>query len=237
VHYYRLQALEPRVIEATIVADTDQGWFTWSQQAVQLTLTTYTTTTKSLKMVWKMADSPDLSVTFPEPVNVRRAWITSARTHGDPYFGWDTRGVVTCAPPDFVALYARGPGKTERTPQPGDPTPAPATSGAFAVATTAPFPMTTCDHPFTLATVSSAVQPVVPQILRNEGFNEAVSEIAVAVDPSGKLADAWVFSSSGYPQLDQSALDAARRSKYVAPVSYCSAVGGMYLFRANFQPY
>lgn len=41
---YAIQALASRVAEGTIIADTDAGWFTWTQQPVQLTRTTYTTT-------------------------------------------------------------------------------------------------------------------------------------------------------------------------------------------------
>jgi TonB family protein len=109
---------------------------------------------------------------------------------------------------------------------------------ATAVAAVAPFPVTTCEHPFTGATVKSAVMPDFPESVREEGFGGvAVSEVYVALDPTGKLADAWTFSSSGYPALDRAALVAARRSKYAAPISYCRSVGGTYIFRADFEPY
>jgi len=81
----------PRTVEATMVADTDQGWFTWNQPAVPLTRTTYASANEQTKARWVIAESPELTVMFPRLVTIRHAWITAARTHGDAYFGWDLR--------------------------------------------------------------------------------------------------------------------------------------------------
>lgn len=236
-YYYWLRALGPRVADGIIVADTDQGWFTWTQQAVPLTWMTYTLTQQNAKPVWVVAESPEMSVAFPQPVHIRRTWIVSARAQADPYFGWEVKGTVTCAPPDFATMFGPNPDKIERTPRPSDPTPAPAPPTATAVPMAAPSPAATCDHPFVAAKVTAASQPVFPQAVKDEGFSQyAVSEIYVAIDKTGKLADAWVFASSGYPELDRAALDAAKRSRYAAPISYCQPVYGTYLFRADFAP-
>lgn len=48
-YHYTLQALARRVVEGTIIADTDAGWFTWIQQPVQLTRTTYLNESWSVK--------------------------------------------------------------------------------------------------------------------------------------------------------------------------------------------
>jgi hypothetical protein len=107
VHYYHLRALGPRVVDGSILADADAGWFVWNQQPVQLTRTTYTTTGKAYEAKFVVAESPELSVTFPQSVDIRRAWVATATAHGDRYFSWDAHGKVTCDPPDFAALYSR----------------------------------------------------------------------------------------------------------------------------------
>ncbi len=234
-YHYRLSALGPRVVDGSIVAETDKGWFVWKQLAVQLTRMTFRYSDKEVRYSHVQAESPELSVTFPEAVVIRHAWVAFARAQGDTYFGWDARDTVTCSPPDF-GTSKFGEGKTERAPQATDPTPAPAPPAAVAAPAEAPFPEPTCPHPFVLASVTKAEQPIFPQVVKNEGFGGyAVSQIAVAVDTTGKLVDAWVWASSGYPPLDEAALDAARRSKYTAPISYCYAVKGTYLFRADFR--
>jgi TonB family protein len=237
-YYYHLQALGPRSVEGTIIADTDHGWFTWVQQPVQVTRMTYTRTAPLYTVRYVVAESPELDVSFPIAVNIRRLWLASAKTNGDAYFGWDAHGTVVCTPPDFVAMYSRSRVVTKRTPQTDDPTPGPAPPTAVATATAAPFPETTCAHPFVAATVSHAVQPDFPAILRDQDFSQvATAVVYVAVDSAGKLADAWIYASSGYPAIDKAALSAARRSSYVAPISYCRAVSGTYLFQADFSPY
>ncbi len=63
-----------------------------------------------------------------------------------------------------------------------------------------------------------------------------VSVVYVAVDPAGKLADAWVFASSGYPAADAEAIRTAKRSSCVPTLSYCRPAGGTYLFQVEFDP-
>jgi TonB family protein len=237
VWYYRLTALGPRVVEGTIIADTDAGWFTWNQRPVQLTRTTYTMTAPLFKTQFAVAGSPELSVSFPQPVAIRDAWVTKASTHGDENLTWNARGEVTCDLPDFAGFDGSGPNVTQRTPNASDPTPAPAPPMAPAVASSAPFPPATCAQPFRVATVTKAAEPSYPQSLQqNAPASRKVSVIYVAVDPHGQLADAWLFASSGYPAMDAEALNAARRSQYLAPISYCRPVGGTYLFAADFEP-
>jgi TonB family protein len=235
--HYHLRALSPRTVEGTIIADTDAGWFTWKQQPVQLTRTTYTVTTRDYKTKYFVAESPELTVRFPQAVAVGHAWVETAATHGEQFFDWDARGQVICAPPDFAGLDPAGPNVTQHTPEANDPTPAPAPATATATASSAPFPTTACAHPFVAATVTDPARPDFPYSVREEGLTgRATSIIYVAVSPNGEVADAWLFSSSGYRALDQSALRAARQSKYAAPLSYCRPVGGTYLFRADFRP-
>jgi Gram-negative bacterial TonB protein C-terminal len=236
-YYYRLQALRERAVEGTIIADTDAGWFTWSPGApVQLARTTFTTVSSAVKYSFRMAESAELTVIFPQPVSVRHAWITTAQTHGDRFFNWDAQGAVACEPPAYLAPSKyRNTATTTRTPQAGDETPAPAPAPAKAVASAAPFRLGTCAQPFVNATVTHAVQPNFPELLRNQGFSRVtIAIIAIAVDPQGKLVDAWVWATSGYPAIDEAALKAAQQSSYSGATSYCRPVSGTYLFRADF---
>ncbi len=239
VQYYFLRALGPRVVEGTMVADTDRGWFTWSQSAVALTRATYTSTHATFRTRWVVADSPQMVVQFPEPVSVRHAWVTTAQTHGEANFNWDSFGEVACDPPPFGApAGAKELGSTNRDQAAGDPTPAPAPPPAFAAPTSPPFPIPTCDHPFVAATVTKVVQPDYPQSMKEDAWNvTGISEVYVAIDPHGNLTDAWIFASSGYVEFDREAIRAARHSKYSPAVSYCRPVSGTYVFRADFGPY
>jgi len=233
-YHYRLRALGPRIVEGTIVADTDAGWFTWSQQPVQLTRATYTTTTPYLKVTSVVAESAELSVTFPQAVGIRHAWIATAATQGGT--NWDALGKVACDPPDFAPPSSPNTATPQRTPLADDPSPAPPPPAAAAAPTFAPFPPAICPHPFVHAKVTDAVQPVFPVIMQDSGVNQsATSLVYVAVNPVGKLVDAWIFASSGYPALDQAALTAARRSEYAPATSYCRPVSGLYLFAADFK--
>ena len=87
LHYYHLRALSPRTIQGTILADTDHGWFTWTQQPVALTRTTLTVRTPTYTMRYIAAVSPELSVAFPVAVDVNRAWLATAASRGDTLFG------------------------------------------------------------------------------------------------------------------------------------------------------
>ena len=233
---YRLRALSQRTVEGTIVAETERGWFSWVQAPVALVRTTYLRTTPTYRIRYPVAESPGLSVVFPEAVDVRRAWLSVGKTQGETVFGWDSHGTIECSPADFAA-YDRRSDFMKRDPQPGDPTPAAAPPPATATPAAAPVPAAACARPFTAAVVVHAASPVFPDVVKNAGFSQAaVSVVYVAIDSDGKLVDAWTFMPSGYPALDASAIAAARASTYTAPVSYCRPVSGTYLFEAEFLP-
>jgi hypothetical protein len=235
-YYYQLQALASRVVEGNIIADTDAGWFAWVQQPVQLTRTTYVSESRSMKLWYRVAESPELTVVFPQPVAIRHAWIAIAQTHGDHFFNWDARGRVTCEPPDFGVSKYPNTTKEVRSPVPGDETPAPAPPPANAAASVMPFVVANCAKPFVSATVTDPAEPEFPASLKEVGFGgTATSEIAVAIDQHGNLVDAWVWAKSGYPGFDDSALRAARRSSYTGAISYCRPISATYLFRADFM--
>ena len=61
-------------------------------------------------------------------------------------------------------------------------------------------------------------------------------QIAVTIDPSGKLVAEHVFKSSGNQAIDEAALQSASGSKYSPKLVDCQAVTADYLFRVDFDP-
>ncbi len=210
---FQLSAYAPRtIVSATIVADTDGGWYSWEVTNVPVE-------------VWRTwARSARLAVDFPEPVFVRHAWTVKARTSGDTLYGWDALGEVACGLPSF--------GRASYPPQKAE-----SADGLPRVAATpiAPLFSSNCPHPFAEATVSHAVQPNFP-LFAPRGLSYT-SQIEVEIGDGDNLLDAWVYKSSGNRAVDASALAAARASSYKSAVSYCQKAYGDYLFRADFLPY
>jgi len=209
-----LNARAPRtILSATVVADTDGGWYTWDVNNVALSS-------------WSVAArSAPLAVDFPKPVFVRHAWVVKARTSGDRLFGWDALGEAACGLPAFgVAAY-----------RPARPV---ATTGLVHVSASpiAPLYSTNCTRPFAPATVAHAVQPRYPSEFILGGVSSFV-KVEIQVGDNDNLVDAWIYQSSKNSAVDESALAAARASTYKSAISYCQKANGDYIFRAEFRPY
>jgi hypothetical protein len=210
---FALNSESPRtIVSATIVADTDGGWYSWD--VANLPLTGAIPRSRSAPLV----------VDFAKAVFVRHAWILHARVAGDA-FGWQTLGEVSCGVPAFTA-----PADRPRKPGSGN--------GLRHVAATpiAPLFSTECPHPFTQATVTHAVQPPFPRFAPRLIGASYTSEVEVAVGQTDAILDAWVYKTSGVAALDASALSAARASSFSSAISYCQKAEGYYLFRADFEP-
>jgi hypothetical protein len=211
---FTLGSESPRtIVSATMVADTDGGWYSWDVANLPLTGTI------------PQVRSAALAVGFPRAVFVRHAWILHARTAGDA-FGWQTLGDVSCGIPAFGVPAAR-----IEKPLPDD--------GLHHVTATpiAPLFSMDCPRPFAPATVTHAVQPRFPRFYPPYLIGVSyTSQIAVAVGQNDAILDAWVDKSSGVAALDASALSAARVSSFASAISYCQKAEGVYLFRADFLP-
>jgi TonB family protein len=229
--HYRLSALSPRTVDATLIADTDRGWYAWQQPGVQLVKTTLAYKARAVRARYARAESGDLSVSFPPGLRVNHAWVTAAQTYGESGFGWDEKGKVTCAPPSLEPAR-RTTASIAPDPQPGDPTPPPATAAVIATPSQPPFEKETCDKPFASARVTDAMRPTYPDVPLPVPYASVL--VYVAVDENGKLEDHWIFVSSGVRAFDEAALRAAGGSRYAPAVSYCYNVAGLYLFRADF---
>jgi TonB family protein len=234
---YELHARSVRTIsKATMIADTDHGWFQWSADDIELMAATVMSTTRFGSYAVKIGRSAQLDVTFPQPLTVRRAWIERAAASG-PTPGWGDKGEVPCQVPAFpsrdadaaeLALEA----SLQFVPA-NPPTGAPPSK---AVAATVPFATIDCAAPFRNPVVTDASAPEFPDGARELVLNQTTTQVEVSLDELGHLIDASVYVSSGNALLDESALRAARKSSYSGPISYCQNVRGQYLFSATFRP-
>jgi len=209
---YGLWARSPRTIDhATIVADTDGGWYSWDVSNMPLTLRT----TGDGESTRRVAD-------FDKAVVIRHVWVMAARASGDTEHEWDAKGEVSCGVPAFGAM-ADAPQKAE-----------PAVGFPHAPAKPIPAPFTVdCAEPFVAAFVARPVQPNFPRSVPPGSYS---SQVEVEIGDHDDVVDAWIYKPSVQPAIDASALAAARASTYQSAISYCRKAVGNYLFRAEFRP-
>jgi TonB family protein len=83
----------------------------------------------------------------------------------------------------------------------------------------------------------AVVNPVPPALAKGQWPKQKVSaEVAVTIAPSGKVAGAKVYKSSGDAAVDHAVLTAAEKSTYSPKLVNCQAVEGTYLFKADMAP-
>jgi protein TonB len=111
--------------------------------------------------------------------------------------------------------------------------PAPTAGPATAPPAPTPTPKT-CAQPHLDATTTQAVPPDYPEMARQQGA-AGVSLVRVQLDASGHVLKADIYKSSGNFSLDQSAIQAAKASKYRPEVNDCVPTGGQYIFHADFD--
>jgi protein TonB len=115
----------------------------------------------------------------------------------------------------------------------GPPAPV-ATAAATPEPTPTPTQKPSCANPNADATISGEpVEPDYPDIAREQGA-VGTTQVKVTLDASGNVTDASVYKSSGSQALDQSAVKAARATRYSAETVNCVKTAGSYIFRADF---
>lgn len=230
---YYLLALSPRTVDTTVVAETDHGWYTWKSNNVPLQTAAVRIPLlggQSGGLVF--AASPLLSVTFPQAVQIRHAWVSTAKSTGDSIYGWDAAGTVSCDP-DFSSPFPTN-AQAQNLSHPRDQVPATPPPAVVAESTTPAFSSSACDRPFAAAESKNAPPPDYPQL--DAPFKgDAVAVLRVAIDAEGKFTDAWVVESTGIKPFDDAALVAARRATYRPQVAYCKNVDGYYYYSAEFK--
>lgn len=208
---YALHSTATTVASATIVADTDAGWYGWSVSDVDLARAAEGVPEERDGKTWvyKGNASSALGATFAKPVSVRHAWVTSASVDGK---------TIACAVPIFHARDSQD----WHSPAAGA---APSKSVAAAVLPE-PFSTLECAKPFADAVVTQAVSPDYPKF---EILAPLVVKVSVTVDENGKNVASSIYQSSKILAFDAAALRSARLSTYAPAVSYCRNVTGTYL--------
>ena len=109
---------------------------------------------------------------------------------------------------------------------------APTSDATSDAATTAP----ACSNPNAEASVLDSISPSYPDSARDLGLGTTSVFVQVTIDAEGRLVDARIYRSSNNAAIDQSALRAARESRYAPKIVNCAPVEGTYLFHADFEP-
>jgi TonB family protein len=95
-----------------------------------------------------------------------------------------------------------------------------------------PAPTATCEQK---ALPLHADQPNYPDAARKRNLGNVSVEMTVDISATGAVSSVQVTKSSGDPDIDSAALDAALKSTYQPKITNCKAVPGTYLFRADFS--
>ena len=92
-----------------------------------------------------------------------------------------------------------------------------------------------CESRVTPPSTVAAYQPDMPDVAMVKKWRGETT-VLVTVDVDGRAVDAQTQTSSGHPELDLLAEDAARRSRFTAGTFDCAPVVGSYLFVVAFTP-
>jgi hypothetical protein len=228
---YTVGALSQRTVDATLIADTNRGWFVWSVAGIPLALVNRMDKAGTWPVPYKAWSSGDLSVAIPGDVIVKHAWVTNGRAIGETTFNWDAKGSIACDVPGFDAPPSPAPAAAPPASIARIPPQTP-----LAKATAAPFDAATCDKPFVAAAPLSgpALNPAVLGGLTT-GLTAEATVVDVAVDGAGNVLDAWVEGST-HSAFDKLAMTGALHSTYTGAVSYCRPVEAIAKYTAWYQP-
>jgi TonB family protein len=104
---------------------------------------------------------------------------------------------------------------------------------AVRAAVPVPYAPAICAEPYSLPTTMRAFEPQIPDVAFTNKWTGSTT-VLVTVDVNGRAADAEMDTSSGHPELDAIAVDAARRSLFKPGTFDCAAVVGTYRFVVAF---
>lgn len=242
---FNLSALGPRTIAAAKLAfDTSAGWFTLDLSPMPLQEKVRHYTGPSDSFTRKDWITPVMYARFPHAVEVTHAFVYNIAVTGDGAFGWQQKGLVTCAPPaapsaeQLKKIPARKRQEVVLDPKDEDALDAPPSpqSLILAAAQSTALEASDCTEPFRSGTVEEQAQPQYPQVMQDSAFwGDAQTAVEIALNPDGGLAGAWVWAPSGYTPFDDAALRAAKLSRYSGGRAYCKPVPSLYLFRVTFR--
>lgn len=159
-------------------------------------------------------------VRFPRPIHVSRAYVSSlVAPSGGP-----------CSPlstPASWKIEAETPAHIAFMQAARALHPAAAPAGVHAEPAQ-------CAGPDRDAATKVAVAPAVPSMASQQGAT-GTAQIAVILTDDARVVGVKVFRSSGNWLLDDAALAGALKSSYQTEIRNCLAIGGIYIYRAEFQ--
>lgn len=245
VYALELTAYGPRTLTpASLAFDTSAGWYTLNVPFVAIAEKDRRYSAPWVKFTRRDFVSPVFYVRFPQALEIEHAWVASAFAKDGDEFGWQSRGTVQCDPypESSPEQWGRIPSLRKGSPYTLDPQDddrisAPPTSASMVLAaqSSAPLESATCGEPFRVATVKTQAVPHYPQTIVRPA-DRVATDVEVAINSDGTLADAWVWGPSGFSAFDDVAVRAARASTYTGSSAYCKPVPGFYFFRVTFVP-
>jgi TonB family protein len=96
-----------------------------------------------------------------------------------------------------------------------------------------PYAPAICEESYSLPSTLRAFEPQIPDVAFTNKWTGSTT-VLVTVDVNGRAANAEVDTSSGHPELDAVAVDAARRSVFKPGTFDCAPVVGTYRFVVAF---
>lgn len=234
-----LSAGSQRSVWGTIVAKTTAGWYWIAFNNLQLTSRAESYGIGSAQFTRFEFESPTLFVRLPNNARVIWAYVNGARAEGDAEYGWVGKGLVSCqSPEDRRVLRADGPSNETLSDiaQPLTPRVIPTSIPLDAKTLVvklgeAPGPIT-CATPFTDATITQL--QTAPYPLNGRGRRGRVI-VAVAIDATGKVLDAWTWGSSGVNAFDAVANNAARNTVFTPKRAFCQSVPSVNYLISDFR--
>jgi hypothetical protein len=166
-----------------------------------------------------------LPISFPYPVIVRHAWVSSARRVGE--FSSNLGREFACPPP---AYDGRG-----NVPDAAAPSASPNGAQEANVARSVPPPFSLdCKTPFRGIYETQAAQPTTP-------VSSAITEkysvgVEVTVGYHDDILETAIYHSSNREDIDAAALSAQNASSFSSAISYCLKVPSAGVFWAVFGP-
>lgn len=253
LYAFELAAFGPRSVSATLAFDTSAGWFTAEVPAVNLIgkYRHYSGLANFSEHDWV---SPMMYVRFPKSVTINHRWVFRASAKNDGDFGWEKLGNAKCPPPaptmerpDGYKVMARTISRTssgrshsitepvlnatdrdnfEALPSAGD--------RVLDAGASPPLEVATCATPFQDANIIKISVHAFPENLRGVGLYGMVT-LDLALHGDGRLAETWVWGSSGKRDFDLTAIAGAQDSTYTAAIAYCKTVPAIYRYEALFD--
>ena len=93
----------------------------------------------------------------------------------------------------------------------------------------------TCATPDSPAHIVNAAMLDTPDAAKMAG-QSGTTYIKVTIDSGGNMTSSAIFKSSGFPLLDNAALEAAQNSTYAPEIFHCKLRGGSFIYTGDFEP-